>query len=441
MKGIPEHVKTILSRLEAAGHEAYCVGGAVRDRLLGRAPGDWDVTTSALPEEVSALFAPHALPTGLRHGTVTVKPEGVPGVEVTTYRRDGAYSDCRRPDSVEFTASLEEDLARRDFTVNAMALDLRGALADPFGGGEDLKRGLLRAVGEPEKRFGEDALRILRGLRFAARLGFSVEAGTDRALRACAPLLERIAPERVREELTGILCGPYAETVLRSYPDVLGVVLPEIAPSVGFDQRSVYHCYDVWEHTARAVGAAPSAPVLRWTMLLHDLGKPDTFFLDGEGRGHFYGHWRKSAEYAGAILDRLRFDRRSRDLILTLVERHDCELPLSEKSVRKNLARYGEEAVRALLAVKRADNLAQAPEYRDRQVLIGQWEDLLNLVLQEGACFSLRQLAVRGGDLTALGLRGPAVGRVLQALLDQVLDGKLPNDREILLHCVREELL
>ena len=386
MKGIPEHVKTILSRLEAAGHEAYCVGGAVRDRLLGRAPGDWDVTTSALPEEVSALFAPHALPTGLRHGTVTVKPEGVPGVEVTTYRRDGAYSDCRRPDSVEFTASLEEDLARRDFTVNAMALDLRGALADPFGGGEDLKRGLLRAVGEPEKRFGEDALRILRGLRFAARLGFSIEAGTDRALRACAPLLERIAPERVREELTGILCGPYAETVLRSYPDVLGVVLPEIAPSVGFDQRSVYHCYDVWEHTARAVGAAPSAPVLRWTMLLHDLGKPDTFFLDGEGRGHFYGHWRKSAEYAGAILD-------------------------------------------------------QAPEYRDRQVLIGQWEDLLNLVLQEGACFSLRQLAVRGGDLTALGLRGPAVGRVLQALLDQVLDGKLPNDREILLHCVREELL
>ncbi len=441
MKGIPEHVKTILSRLEAAGHEAYCVGGAVRDRLLGRAPGDWDVTTSALPEEVSALFAPHALPTGLRHGTVTVKPEGVPGVEVTTYRRDGAYSDCRRPDSVEFTASLTEDLARRDFTVNAMALDLRGALADPFGGGEDLKRGLLRAVGEPEKRFGEDALRILRGLRFAARLGFSIEAGTDRALRACAPLLERIAPERVREELTGILCGPYAETVLRSYPDVLGVVLPEIAPSVGFDQRSVYHCYDVWEHTARAVGAAPSAPVLRWTMLLHDLGKPDTFFLDGEGRGHFYGHWRKSAEYAGAILDRLRFDRRSRDLILTLVERHDCELPLSEKSVRKNLARYGEEAVRALLAVKRADNLAQAPEYRDRQVLIGQWEDLLNLVLQEGACFSLRQLAVRGGDLTALGLRGPAVGRVLQALLDQVLDGKLPNDREILLHCVREELL
>ena len=441
MKGIPEHVKTILSRLEAAGHEAYCVGGAVRDRLLGRAPGDWDVTTSALPEEVSALFAPHALPTGLRHGTVTVKPEGVPGVEVTTYRRDGAYSDCRRPDSVEFTASLEEDLARRDFTVNAMALDLRGALADPFGGGEDLKRGLLRAVGEPEKRFGEDALRILRGLRFAARLGFSIEAGTDRALRACAPLLERIAPERVREELTGILCGPYAEKVLVSYPDVLGVVLPEIAPSVGFDQRSVYHCYDVWEHTARAVGASPPAPVLRWTMLLHDLGKPDTFFLDGEGRGHFYGHWRKSAEYAGAILDRLRFDRRSRDLILTLVERHDCELPLSEKSVRKNLARYGEEAVRALLAVKRADNLAQAPEYRDRQVLIGQWEDLLNLVLQEGACFSLRQLAVRGGDLTALGLRGPAVGRVLQALLDQVLDGKLPNDREILLHCVREELL
>lgn len=441
MLRIPAAVEEILERLEAAGFEAWCVGGAVRDALLGREAGDWDVASSAPPERVLALFAPRALPTGLQHGTVTVKTGPGAGVEVTTFRRDGIYLDGRRPEHVDFTGSIREDLSRRDFTVNAIAVNRRGEVLDPFGGRADLERRTLRAVGAAEERFREDGLRILRGLRFAARLGLEAAPETERALRRCAPLLERIAPERIRTELTGMLCGETVLPVLLAYPDVLGAPLPEILPCVGFDQRSRYHCWDVWEHTARAVAAAPPQPVLRWALLLHDLGKPDAFSLDGEGRGHFYGHWRRSAALAEGILDRLRFDNHSRKTILTLVERHDCELPLSEKSVRKNLARYGEEAVRALLAVKRADNLAQAPEYRDRQVLIGQWEDLLNLVLQEGACFSLRQLAVRGGDLTALGLRGPAVGRVLQALLDQVLDGKLPNDREILLHCVREELL
>ncbi len=438
MRGMPEHVVRVLSRLEAAGFEAWCVGGAVRDALLGREPGDWDVTTSARPEQVLSLFAPGALPTGLQHGTVTVKTEEG-GVEVTTFRRDGAYSDSRRPDHVAFTGSLDEDLARRDFTVNAVALDLRGRLADPFGGRADLERGILRAVGEPERRFGEDALRVLRGLRFAARLGFEVEPGTAGALRRCAPLLARIAPERVREELTGMLCGEGVERVLLDYPDVLGAVLPEILPCVGFDQRSVYHCWDVWTHTAKAAAAAPALPVLRWTLLLHDLGKPGTFTLDGEGRGHFYGHWRRSVELAEGILTRLRFDNRSRQTILTLVERHDCELPLSARSVRRNLARYGEETLRLLLAVKRADNLAQAEAYRDRQTLLRQWEDLLALVLEEGGCFSLRQLAVKGGDLLALGLEGPAVGAALGELLELVMDEQLPNDRGMLLEYVKEK--
>ena len=437
---IPEPVRTILARLEAAGYEAWCVGGAVRDALLGRTASDWDVASSALPEAVLDLFGPDALPTGLRHGTVTVKTAGG-GVEVTTFRRDGDYLDNRHPDHVEFTGSLREDLSRRDFTVNAIALSRRGELADPFGGRADLAGRVLRAVGEPERRFGEDALRILRGLRFASRLGFALETGTAAALRRCAPLLGEIAPERVREELTGILCGEHVLEVLLAYPDVLGAVLPEILPCVGFDQHSVYHCYDVWEHTARAAAAVPPVPVLRWAMLLHDLGKPDAFFLDAEGRGHFHGHWRKSVEHSRAILDRLRFDNHSRQTILTLVERHDCELPLSEKSVRRNLARYGEEALRLLLEVKRADNLAQAEQYRDRQVLIRQWEDLLAMVLAEGGCFSLRQLAVRGGDMTGLGLRGPAVGRALEELLDLVMDEKLPNDRAILLDYTKEKLL
>jgi len=431
---IPEPVQEILRRLEDAGYEAWCVGGAVRDALLGLTPGDWDVTTSAAPEAVLELFSPNALPTGLQHGTVTVGG----GVEVTTFRRDGAYLDNRHPDHVEFTGSLTEDLARRDFTVNAVAMDLRGALADPFGGREDLAARVLRAVGEPEKRFREDALRILRGLRFASKLGFGIEPETRRAIHRCGPLLRNIAPERIQAEMTGILCGAHVAEILLEYPDVLGVFMPEILPCVGFDQRSVYHCYDVWEHTARAAAAAKPDPVLRWAMLLHDLGKPSTFTLDSEGRGHFYGHWRVSVPLGAAILDRLRVDNRSKKMILTLVERHDAPLTLSEKSVRRNLSRYGEEALRLLLEVKRADNLAQAEPYRDRQTLIQQWEDLLELVLQSGECFSLRQLAVKGGDLTALGLRGPQVGQALNELLELVIDEKLPNDRDLLLEYVKE---
>ena len=426
-----------MARLEAAGWEAWCVGGGVRDLLLGREPGDWDVTTSARPEAVMALFGPAALPTGLKHGTVTIG--GGRGVEVTTFRRDGDYLDNRHPDHVEFTSSLEEDLSRRDFTVNAMAIDLRGQLRDPFRGRSDLAAGVLRAVGEPEARFREDALRIMRGLRFAAKLGFAVEPETAAAMDRCRHLLENIAPERLHVEMTGLLCGPWAAETLLAYPRVLEVFLPEIAPCVGFDQRSPYHCYDVWEHTARSVGAVPPRPVLRWAMLLHDLGKPETFSLGEDGRGHFYGHWRESVKKAEAVMDRLRFDNHSRRTILTLVERHDCELPLSERSVRRNLARYGEETLRLLLEVKRGDNQAQAPAYRDRLRLIDQWEALLDVVIAQGSCFSLGQLAVRGGDLTALGYRGPAVGEMLRQLLEQVIEERLPNDREALLTYAKEK--
>ena len=439
MSKIPKHVEDILRRLEAAGYEAWCVGGAVRDLLLGRDPTDWDVTTNALPEAVMDIFAPAALPTGLQHGTVTVG--GGRGVEITTYRRDGDYLDNRHPDHVEFTASLEEDLARRDFTVNAMAMDLRGRLADPYGGRGDLAAGVLRAVGEPERRLEEDGLRIMRCLRFASKLGFSVETGTDRALRRRKGLLAGIAPERLREELTGLLCGGDVEHVLLDYPEVLGVFLPEVLPCVGFDQRSRYHCYDAWEHTARAVGAAPAQPILRYTLLLHDLGKPDTFSLDENGQGHFYGHWRVSAAKAEAILDRLRFDTHSKRTILNLVERHDCEMPLSQRMVLRRLRQLGEEQLRLLLDVKRADNLAQAPAFRTRQQLLDQWEALLDLVLAEEHCFSLRQLAVKGNDLIAIGLSGPLVGKILNSLLDQVVEERLPNDREMLLDFAKENLL
>lgn len=439
MEKIPENVREIMSTLESAGYEAWCVGGAVRDMLIGRVPGDWDVTTNALPETVLELFAPRAVPTGLQHGTVTVG--GGRGVEITTYRRDGEYLDNRRPESVEFTTSLEEDLSRRDFTVNAIALDLRGQLFDPWGGQADLTAGVIRAVGVPSERFHEDALRIMRGLRFASRLGFTIEGKTSAAIRSCAPLLRNIAVERLYVEMTGVLCGDYAADVLLQYPDVIGVFIPEILPCVGFRQHSRYHCYDVWEHTARSVAAAPKDPTLRWTMLLHDLGKPDTFTMDENGAGHFYGHYRESVKKAETIMERLRFDNRSRKLIATLVERHDSELPLNERSVRRNLSRYGEEVLRYLLDVKRSDNLAQSPEFRGRLQVLSQWETMLNMELLSGSCFSLKQLAVKGNDLVLLGIAGKAVGDTLQQLLELVIEEALPNDRAILLNYAKEKLL
>lgn len=432
---IPQSVQEILCRLERQGYEAWCVGGCVRDLLLGKAPQDWDVTTSALPHETMALFGPKALPTGLRHGTVTVQP----GVEVTTFRVDGAYLDHRRPEQVAFTHSLEEDLSRRDFTVNAMALDLNGQLRDPFGGRADLEAGLLRCVGQAQRRLDEDALRILRGLRFAAVLGFSIEPSTAQAIHRCAPLLKDIAPERIQGELFRLLCGRDAAKVLRAYPDVLGVFWPEILPMVGFDQRNRHHCYDVWEHTLHALEAVEGEVVLRCAVLLHDIGKPGTFTLDEAGNGHFYGHPAHSRDLAEDMLRRLRCANDLRQQVTRLVEWHDKPIAPEERAIRRCLRRLGEEDLRRLLAIKRADNLAQSPAYRGRQRELDTLEALLTQVLEQESCFSLRQLAVKGGDLLALGLRGPAVGAALERLLEQVIDGAVPNDKDALLTLLRRE--
>ena len=257
----------MMETLEAAGHEAWCVGGCVRDLRLGRTPEDWDVTTNALPEQMLALFGDRAIPTGIQHGTVTVRTSER-AVEITTFRRDGDYRDHRRPERVTFTCSLEEDLSRRDFTVNAMAMNLRGVFRDPCGGAGDLKMGILRCVGEPERRFREDALRMMRGLRFAADLAFSIHPQTAAGIHRCRELLTEIAPERIQTELTRLLTGQQPAEVLRAYPDVLGVFWPEILPMVGLDQRNRHHCYDVWEHTLHALSASPPDQVVRYTMLV-----------------------------------------------------------------------------------------------------------------------------------------------------------------------------
>ena len=429
---MPQEVRSLLARLESAGYQGWAVGGCVRDTLRGAVPSDWDVTTDARPERVMALFGERAIPTGLKHGTVTVCAGGT-HVEVTTFRRDGTYSDHRRPDAVQFSTSLEEDLARRDLTVNAMAMDLRGHICDPFGGQEDLSRRVLRCVGDPLRRLDEDALRIMRTLRFAAVLGFAIEPDTSAALHRRAPLLADIAAERILVEMNKLLTGEHMASVLLAYPDVLGVFLPELLPCVGFDQRNVHHCYDVWTHSVYAASAIAPDAVLRWAMLLHDIGKPDCFTVDEHGTGHFYGHPARSAELAEAICRRLRMDKKSAQRIVTLVRWHDRDIPWTEKAVARAARQLGEDSLRQLLAVKRADNRAQSPLCRGRAADIDRAEAILDDLLARQSCFSLRELAVRGNDLTALGLRGPAVGEALQKLLDAVMDGSVPNERPALL--------
>jgi len=429
---IPEAVKCVLRRLMNAGHEAWCVGGCARDLLLQREPGDWDITTSALPEETLSLFGESAVPTGLQHGTVTIRTD-IGHVEVTTYRTDGSYRDCRHPDSVRFTRSLSEDLARRDFTVNAIAMDVSGRVNDPMNGLADLADRCLRCVGEPDRRFGEDSLRILRGLRFASVLGFSVERETSESIHRNRELLRMIAAERIRVELDKLLCGLGTEKILREYVDVLGVFIPEILPVVGFPQHSRYHCYNVWEHTIHGVAAVPRDSRLRMAMLLHDLGKPSCYHVDDDGCGHFYGHPKVSRELAASVLNRLKYDNESKRIILTLVERHDWPIQPTEKGVRRALRLLGEDDLRRLLAIKRADNLAQSPDYLYRQKEIDLLEALLNDLLKEDTCFSLKQLAVNGADLMALGFRGKEIGVELDRLLSAVVDGVLQNDRCALL--------
>lgn len=436
---LPDFVMTVLKTLEEAGYQAWCVGGCVRDSLLGRVPGDWDVTTDALPEETLALFAGHAIPTGLQHGTVTVR-SAHQNIEVTTFRVDGDYLDHRRPSAVTFTRSLEEDLRRRDFTVNAMALDLRGNLADPFGGQADLRAGVLRCVGDPDKRFGEDALRILRGLRFASVLGFDIDSATADSIHRNRNALTDIAAERIQTELVKLLCGPKAADILREYPDVIGVFWPEVLPMVGLDQRNHHHCYDVWEHSLHALETVPADLILRCSALLHDVGKPICFTVDETGVGHFYGHPAHSARLTEEMLRRLKFDNATRETVVRLVAWHDRDIPRTDRGIRRALLALGEKDLRRLLAIKRADNLAQAPAYHDRQQEIDKAEIILEDLLAKEACFSLKQLAVDGRDMMALGLKGPAIGAQLQKLLETVVDGELPNERDTLLAQARRDM-
>ncbi len=435
---IPPQAAAVLDRLNQSGYEAYLVGGCVRDSLLGRSPCDWDAATSARPEETErALSGFRVIGTGLKHGTVTVLSAGMP-VEVTTYRVDGSYSDGRHPDRVSFTESLEDDLSRRDFTINALAYSPSSGVVDRFGGVEDLTKKYVRCVGEPDRRFEEDGLRILRALRFSAVLGFAVEPRTAESLVRNRALLDRIARERIQVEFTKLICGRDAAKVLRRFREVFAQFIPELTPCFGFEQHNPHHNYDVWEHTLHCIDAVEPEPVLRLTMLLHDIAKPECFSRDKAGVGHFYGHASKSAEQAKNILTRLRYDRRTVQAVEGLVRLHDLPMSPEPKVMRTRLNRLGEDQLRMLLKISAADVKAKAPEeFRRLRALEGCERELEN-ILKQKECFSLDGLAVNGKDLLAIGItEGPAVGRTLRALLGAVIDGRCTNSHTALLQCAK----
>ncbi len=430
---LPSSVAWALDRLRDAGFEAYAVGGCVRDSLLGRAPNDWDITTSALPEEVKAVFSDSRLiETGLKHGTVTVLYEREP-LEITTYRNDGEYADNRHPVAVRFSDTLEEDLARRDFTVNAMAYAPEVGLVDLFGGRADLEAGIIRCVGDPETRFREDGLRILRAVRFASVLDFEIDPETDRALHAWRVLLRNISFERIREEFCKLLCGPGAMRILRAYVDLLEPFLPEAAPTVGFLQNSKYHHLDVWEHTLAALSMANQDLVTRLVLFLHDIGKPHVYTEDAEG-GHFKGHGAVSAEIADRVMQRLRFDNATRARVVLLVEHHDRPLSAEPKRLKRWMRQLSDEDILRMCEIQRCDRLAHAEGYATPSEELERIPEAIRAIRAEESCLHISELAVGGRDLMAIGIpSGPRLGQILEALLEDVIEERLPNEKEALL--------
>lgn len=437
---LPEPVQYCIRRLNDAGFDAYCVGGCVRDAILGLAPHDYDLCTSALPEQIAQVFAGHTLVrAGEKHGTVGVVMDNNV-YEITTFRTEGGYQDSRHPDWVKFVPTVEEDLSRRDFTVNAMAYSPNRGIIDPWGGQADLKSQVLRAVGDPATRFTEDALRILRGVRFAVRFRLTPEPATLKAMEALAPTLEKIAKERIFDELCKLLLTVTADDLLRFVP-ILQQVIPELTASVGFDQHSPHHVYDVFTHTAHVVEAAPKDLALRWAALLHDTGKPRAFYRDEDGRGHFPSHAKYSAQIAEAVLTRLKAPTALRERVVLLIAQHMTQLTPDKRLLRRRLSQYGEETVRQMLQLQHADFGSKGTGTAQEEAVFVEIEACLNEILAEDACLQIKDLAVNGKDLMAIGFPSdPSLGKCLQFLLDQVLDEQLANEKTGLLKAAQEFL-
>jgi len=438
---LPDEVQYIIDTLRRNGHEAYIVGGCVRDSVLGRTPKDWDICTPALPEQTMACFdGHHIIETGLRHGTITLMLNHTP-FEITTYRTDGKYSDNRRPDTVEFVSSLKDDLSRRDFTVNAMAYAPDEGIVDFFDGLKDLKSGTIRCVGDANRRFQEDSLRIMRAIRFASVLGFSIEENTAKAMEDNRGLLKNIAAERIAVELNKTLTGNNVSDILLAHLPVMTEIIPEMSSMIGFEQNNTHHCYDVLRHTLVSIDHALKDTILRLTMLFHDMGKPLCYTETEDGIGHFYGHPQISSDMAKEILLRLKYDNNTLKTVPELILYHDTEILPHRKYVKRWLNKIGEERFRQLIEVKRADAMAQAPCYQQRKLeALAELTRLTDEIIGQGQCFSLRDLAVTGRDLLEAGVgEGVQIGAVLNRLMEMVIDEQVENEKEALLRVFKEE--
>lgn len=439
---IPDAPKQLMKVLLEAGYEAYVVGGCVRDFLLGHEPHDWDICTNALPDQMKECFASyHVIETGLQHGTLTVMVDHV-GYEITTYRIDGEYTDHRHPDSVQFVSRLQEDLMRRDFTINAMAADISGKIRDFYDGQFDLEHKWIRCVGDPDKRFMEDPLRILRAMRFESKLGFTIEEMTENSMRKHRHLLQHISAERINTELTGILMGDCYST-LACFPDVLSVCIPEIKQCIGFQQNNPHHNRNVWDHTLFAVSVAPKDLYTRLALLYHDIGKPLCYTFES-GIGHFYGHAAISRDIAEKSLRELRFDNQTIKLVTQLVEAHDRTIEPRKPVIRRCLNKMGLEQFLRLLDVKEADYAAQAQLYGDRLhkvEILQMTNEILAAQIQQKDCFTLKNLAINGSDLIALGIpTGKIIGQILNQLLEMVMEGTIENNQSELLLWVKNQM-
>ena len=430
---IPAGAASIIDALATHGFEAYAVGGCVRDSLLGLTPNDWDICTDATPDRVKELLPFRTIDTGIQHGTVTVLCGGEQ-FEVTTFRVEEGYSDNRHPDRVRYVRNIHDDLARRDFTVNAMAYnDIRG-LVDEFGGRDDLEKKVISCVGIPDERFSEDALRILRALRFASTYEFSIHPETTEAVHRNRARLSNIAAERIREEFLKLLCGRGVYRILSDFSDIICEIIPELSPCIGFSQNSRYHIFDVYDHITHAVENYHGNDIaIKLALLFHDIGKPHCYTEDEKG-GHFYSHAKIGLDIAKRALLRLRLDNKTRLATEELILYHDTPIMPTEKSVKKWLSRIGEESLRRLIEVKRADILAQNPETVGER--LSEFDKILALIdeiISAGECFSLSDLAIDGNGIIALGIpRGREVGKTLALLLDEVISGKLENQKETL---------
>lgn len=433
---IPDQVNRAIEILNKKGHSAYVVGGAVRDALMNRPAHDWDITTSALPQQTEEAFSGfRIIETGLKHGTVTVIVDGT-DLEITTYRIEHGYSDNRHPDRVDFTDRVEDDLSRRDFTVNAIAYSPVHGFADPFGGKEDIEKKIIRCVGDADKRFGEDALRILRALRFSSVLGFEIAPETADSIHRNHALLKNISVERIFVEMSKLLCGKDAGKILREYEDVFFCVMPELAPMKNCTQNHERHIFDVWGHTVKAVESIEPLPELRFAMLLHDSGKPHCKSTDENGTDHFYQHAKTSKTIADNILTRMKTSTAFRNHVCSLVEYHDF-VPdkISKKTYKKYIAQLGMDTVKELFSIRKADFSAQNPKFRDEEIKRNEYGlSILKDIESQETCFKIKDLKIDGKDILALGIKpSPEIGKILDTLLDEVMEETTENTHDALM--------